>query len=87
MKNKHTRIIEQFQTIGKFENKSYEKPMIQQMQDIQNNKGYMRNYWWPEIKDNIKKYIQRCTKYQQNKMQYMKKAGEFYPLEIIEGPQ
>jgi len=39
-------------------------------------------YWWPEIRNNIKKYVQGCTKYQQNKVQYMKKAGELHPLKI-----
>ena len=39
-----------------------------------------RNYWWLGIKNNIKKYIQRCFKYQQNKVQHMKKAGELHPL-------
>jgi len=27
-----------------------------------------RNYWWPEIKEDIKKYVQRCIKCQQNKV-------------------
>ena len=43
-----------------------------------------RNYWWPEIKSNIKKYMQEYTKCQQNKMQYMKKAGKLYLLETLE---
>ena len=46
-----------------------------------------RNYWWPGIKKNVKKYIQRCFKYQQNKVQHMKKAGELHPLTIPEGLQ
>ena len=25
-----------------------------------------RNYWWPGIKEDVKKYIQGCIKYQQN---------------------
>jgi len=40
-----------------------------------------RNYWWPEIKGDIKKYIQEYIKCQQNKVQYIKKAGKLYPLE------
>ena len=28
------------------------------------------NYWWPGIKENIKKYVQECIKYQQNKVQH-----------------
>ena len=43
------------------------------------------NFWWPEIKNNIKKSIQECTKCQQNKVQHMKKAGELYSLETPEG--
>ena len=45
-----------------------------------------RNYWWSEIKDDIKKYVQGCTKCQQNKIQYLTKAGKHYPLETPEGP-
>ena len=45
-----------------------------------------RNYWWPEIKNNVKKYIQGCFKYQQNKVQHMKKAGELHSLKTPEGP-
>ena len=45
-----------------------------------------RNYWWLEIKKDIKKYIQGCFKCQQNKVQYMKKTGELHPLTTPEGP-
>ena len=45
-----------------------------------------RNYWWLEIKNNVKKYVQECFKCQQNKVQHMKKAGELYLLKILEGP-
>ena len=45
-----------------------------------------QNYWWPGIKGDVKKYIQECLKYQQNKVQHQKKAGELYPLEIPQGP-
>ena len=43
-----------------------------------------KNYWWPVIKGYIKKYAQECTKYQQNKVQHMKKAGELHLLEILD---
>ena len=46
-----------------------------------------RNYWWSGIKNNIKKYVQGYTKYQQNKVQHMKKVGELHLLGIPEGPQ
>jgi len=45
-----------------------------------------RTYWWPGLKEDIKKYIQECFKCQQNKVQHQKKAGELHPLEIPEGP-
>jgi len=45
-----------------------------------------RTYWWPGIKEDVKKYVQVCFKCQQNKVQHQKKAGELYPLEIPQGP-
>ena len=42
-------------------------------------------YWWPELKENIKKYIQGCFKCQQNKVQHQRKVGELHPLEIPQG--
>ena len=45
-----------------------------------------RTYWWPGLKGDVKKYIQGYFKYQQNKVQHQKKAGELYPLEIPQGP-
>ena len=27
-----------------------------------------RTYWWPELKENVKKYVQGCFKCQQNKV-------------------
>jgi len=29
-----------------------------------------RTYWWPGLKEDIKKYVQGCLKYQQNKVQH-----------------
>ena len=43
------------------------------------------NYWWPGIKEDIKKYVQGCIKYQQNKVQHQKKVGELHPLDIPQG--
>ena len=43
-----------------------------------------KNYWWPGIKNDIKKYVQEYFKCQQNKMQHMKKARELYPLKTPE---
>ena len=41
-----------------------------------------RNYWWPGLKGDIKKYVQGCFKCQQNKVQYQKKSRGLYPLDI-----
>jgi len=41
-----------------------------------------QNYWWPGLKENIKKYVQGCFKCQQNKVQYQKKLEKLHPLEI-----
>ena len=43
-----------------------------------------RNYQCPEIKGDIKKYVQGYMKCQQNKIQYIKKARELHPLEMPE---
>ena len=53
----------------------------QQMMDL-----IKRNYWQPGIKKDVKKYIQGCFKYQQNKVQHIKKAGELHSLIMPEGP-
>ena len=45
-----------------------------------------RTYWWPGLKEDVKKYIQGCFKCQQNKVQHQRKAGELHPLEIPQGP-
>ena len=45
-----------------------------------------RNYWWLGIKNDVKEYIQGCFKYQQNKIQHIKKAGELHPKKTSEGP-
>ena len=43
-----------------------------------------RTYWWPGLKEDVKKYVQGCTKCQQNKVQHQQKTGELHPLEIPE---
>ena len=45
-----------------------------------------QNYWWPGLKEDIKKYIQECFKCQQNKVQHQWKPEELHPLEISQGP-
>ena len=44
-----------------------------------------RNYWWPGLKEDVKRYVQGCFKCQQNKVQHQKKAGELHLLEIPQG--
>jgi len=44
-----------------------------------------RTYWWPGLREDIKKYVQGCLKCQQNKVQHQRKAGELHPLEIPKG--
>ena len=44
-----------------------------------------KNYWWPGIKEDVKKYIQGCFKCWQNKVKHQKKAEELYPLKIPQG--
>ena len=46
-----------------------------------------RTYWWTGLKEDVKKYIQEYFKYQQNKVQHQRKAGELHLLEIPQGPQ
>ena len=45
-----------------------------------------RTYWWPGLKEDVKKYVQRCVKCQQNKVQHQKKTGKLHSLEIPKGP-
>ena len=41
-----------------------------------------RTYWWPGLKEDIKKYVQGCIKCQQNKVQHQKRAGKLHPLKF-----
>ena len=45
-----------------------------------------RMYWWSGLKKDIKKYIQKYFKCQQNKVQHQKKTGELHSLNIPQGP-
>jgi len=44
-----------------------------------------RNYWWPGLKEDIKRYVQSCFQCQQNKVQHQRKASELHLLEIPQG--
>ncbi len=45
-----------------------------------------KTYWWPGLKEDIKKYVQGYFKCQQNKVQHQKKAGELHLLDISQEP-
>ena len=75
-------------------NKKIKKRLLWKNQDLANIEHLRqykmlellkRNYWWPSIKENIKKYIQGCFKYQQNKVQHQKKSRELHLLKISQG--
>jgi len=44
-----------------------------------------RIYWWPGLKEDVRKYVQGCFKCRQNKVQHQRKVGELHPLEILQG--
>ena len=45
-----------------------------------------RTHWWPGLKEDVKKYMQRCLKCQQNKVQHQQKAEKLHLLEILKRP-
>jgi len=45
-----------------------------------------RNYWWPGLKEDVKKYVQGYFKCQQNKVQHQRKSRELHSLGIPQGP-
>jgi transposase InsO family protein len=45
-----------------------------------------RNYWWPTMQKDVKRYVQGCQSCQQNKVIHMKKAAPLHPLPITHGP-
>jgi len=45
-----------------------------------------RNYWWPGIRNDVRKYVQGCQDCQQNKVQHMKRAGPLHPLSTPKTP-
>ena len=45
-----------------------------------------RNYWWPGIRNNVRKYNQGCQECQQNKVQHIKKAAPLHLLPIPKTP-
>ena len=76
-------------------NKKIQEQVLQKNYDLAdvNHPGQSRmlelikqNYWWPGIKEDIKKYIQECFKCQQNKVQHQKKMGELHLLGILQRP-
>ena len=72
-------------------NKKLKEKILQENHDLA-DVGYLgqqrmlellkQNYWWPGLKEDVKKYIQGYFKYQQNKVQHQKKLRELHPLKI-----
>jgi hypothetical protein len=45
-----------------------------------------RNYWWPSMRNEIKKYVKGCDSCQRNKVHHEKKAAPLHPLPTPLGP-
>jgi len=45
-----------------------------------------RNYWWPQILEDVKQYVAECKKCQINKPNQQPKTNNLYPNEIPKGP-
>ena len=44
-----------------------------------------RNYWWPQMLEDIKWYVMGCEKCQANKPNQQPKTNNLYPNEILQG--
>jgi len=44
-----------------------------------------RNYWWPQILEDIKRYVAECKKCQANKPNWQSKTNNLYPNKILQG--
>ena len=42
----------------------------------------MKNYYWPNLRDDMKQYVKSCVTCQQNRTQFRKEAGLLRPLPI-----
>ena len=42
----------------------------------------MKNYYWPNLRDNVEQYVKSCVTCQQNRTQFSKEAGLLRPLPI-----
>lgn len=45
-----------------------------------------RTYWWPSMRNDIKKYIKGCDTCQRSKVQHGKKAAPLHPLPVPSAP-
>ena len=45
-----------------------------------------RNYWWPRISEDIKRYITGCEKCQVIKLNQQPKQNHFHPNEVLQNP-
>ena len=42
----------------------------------------VKNYYWPNLRDNVEQYVKSCVTYQQNRTQFRKEARLLRPLPI-----
>ena len=42
----------------------------------------VKNYYWPNLRDDVEQYVNSCMTCQQNKIQFHKEAGSLRPLPI-----
>ena len=45
-----------------------------------------RNYWWPRILENVKRYVAGCEKCQANKPNQQPKRNNLHPNKVPKGP-
>ena len=42
----------------------------------------VKNYYWPNLRDDVEQYVKSCVTCQQNRIQYRREAGLLRPLSI-----
>jgi len=45
-----------------------------------------RNFWWPRVTKEVKKYIEKCNVYQRNKNCTKALTGKLMPNAVLEKP-
>ena len=43
----------------------------------------VKNYYWPNLRDDVEQYVKSCVTCQQNRTQFLKEAGLLRPLPIL----